>query len=47
MALIEGYDPMVVGIIYDVANGYFIKEDLRGALQLTMPPQSLSIFVLD
>lgn len=37
MKLIESYDPMIVGIIYDVANGYFIKEELRGALMLTMP----------
>jgi L-ribulose-5-phosphate 3-epimerase len=37
MELIEDYDPMAVGIIYDVANGYFIKEDLREALELTIP----------
>jgi sugar phosphate isomerase/epimerase len=44
MKLVQGYDAQVVGIIYDIANGYFINEKLRDALQLTRPRLELVHF---
>lgn len=34
---VDSYDSDTVGIIYDIANGYFVGEDLEAALKLLWP----------
>ena len=41
MDAIEGYDADTVQVVYDVANGHFIKEDIAAALRQAAPRMAL------
>ena len=41
MKEIERYDASAVQVVYDVANGHFIKEDIPAALRLAAPRLAL------
>jgi sugar phosphate isomerase/epimerase len=41
MDAIEAYDPAVVQVVYDVANGHFINEDIAAGLRRAAPRLAL------
>ncbi len=41
MKEVERYDANIVQVVYDVANGHFIKEDIAAALRLAAPRLAL------